>query len=525
MLSAANVKRIIQKVAPPLIIVSTLSIFVLHVLALVYVPYLNHDVAFFLTAGQMLIEGSWPYVDIIDVNLPMIIYLSAIPAAYAHLTHASLAVAGSMFLFLLVIITMLLFGKMLNIIIPTLTHHQIYFMYVVWLMCSLWVYHHGDFGQREQLIFLFLAPFVLLRYTRYTQVRAPLYLEITISSLAFCGIAMKPFYLLPILIIEVIYIVIYRHLPVPFFSIETLLWLCFGLVYLTHFYMIPGMSSFYDYWLGILLRGYHTYSTHEKMALLQELLNRRFMHVYLLSAILLCFLVFYKKNSLLLLSACYGWFACCSLVLYIWQAKSWSYQMIPFFCGIFVGGGLFFLGLQKHLTSKSWVAMPMLALITMSTVALSFPIPFALLSASLQLPPFDFPRNATVEAIEHLTTPEDRVLFLSLIPNNVFPALTYTGRKFAGRFLCAFPLAFFFRYSSDYTPGEQWKEDEARFYEMLKEDVHMLQPRMIFIDTRKLGLSFEISEYLRRKGFFTLFSSSYRHIGEIDQFEVYLLIG
>lgn len=199
--------------------------------------------------------------------------------------------------------------------------------------------------------------------------------------------------------------------------------------------------------------------------------------------------------------------------------------MIPFFCGIFVGGGLFFLGLQKHLTSKSWVAMPMLALITMSTVALSFPIPFALLSASLQLPPFDFPRNATVEAIEHLTTPEDRVLFLSLIPNNVFPALTYTGRKFAGRFLCAFPLAFFFRYSSDYTPGEQWKEDEARFYEMLKEDVHMLQPRMIFIDTRKLGLSFEISEYLRRKGFFTLFSSSYRHIGEIDQFEVYLLIG
>src|SRR5512132_2557004 len=58
--------------------------------------YLNHDVAFFLTAAVSLVEGRRPGIDIVDVNPPLMMYLSVLPALVSRWTGMALLLAGQL---------------------------------------------------------------------------------------------------------------------------------------------------------------------------------------------------------------------------------------------------------------------------------------------------------------------------------------------------------------------------------------------------------------------------------------------
>jgi len=55
------------------------GIVALHLVYVVWTPYLNHDTAAYVSAAQMLLRGARPGVGIVDTNPPTIIYLSALP--------------------------------------------------------------------------------------------------------------------------------------------------------------------------------------------------------------------------------------------------------------------------------------------------------------------------------------------------------------------------------------------------------------------------------------------------------------
>lgn len=50
---------------------------------------LGHDVALYLHCGELLLDGQSPYVDFIDLNPPLVMYLSTIPAALGRLLDVS----------------------------------------------------------------------------------------------------------------------------------------------------------------------------------------------------------------------------------------------------------------------------------------------------------------------------------------------------------------------------------------------------------------------------------------------------
>ena len=55
---------------------------------IIYYPLsTNLGSAMYLQAGQMLLEGQMPYVDFVDINPPLIIYVSAIFAGLARLVN------------------------------------------------------------------------------------------------------------------------------------------------------------------------------------------------------------------------------------------------------------------------------------------------------------------------------------------------------------------------------------------------------------------------------------------------------
>jgi hypothetical protein len=141
------------------------------------------------------------------------------------------------------------FWKYLKITFRELTQQQIQFVYIVWLYYSFFIYSGPNFGQREQLIFQCIAPFLILRHARYLQARIPLYLSIPIALAAFCGVAIKPFYILPILAIEILQALVNRRSFKPLISPETGVFVLAGILYLTHFY-------FFQVWLLFMTTGW-----------------------------------------------------------------------------------------------------------------------------------------------------------------------------------------------------------------------------------------------------------------------------
>ena len=71
-----------------------LSILILHLLTIIYAPYLNHDVAQYISMGQMIVDGSLPYTGVVDINPPMIFYISSIPVLIANLLRRSVTMTS-----------------------------------------------------------------------------------------------------------------------------------------------------------------------------------------------------------------------------------------------------------------------------------------------------------------------------------------------------------------------------------------------------------------------------------------------
>jgi len=112
-----------------------------------------------------------------------------------------------------------------------------------------------------------------------------------------------------------------------------------------------------------------------------------------------------------------------------------------------------------------------------------------------------------------------------LIP--AFPALTYTGRKYGGRFLHAYPIAFIFHESFNYEVPEKWQKEENTIYEMFVEDITHLRPRLVFIRTvpggQALPAYFNVSLYLKQRGFYETALGKYVLLGYVGPFEVHWL--
>src|SRR5262249_44547895 len=127
-------------------------------------PDIHHDCAMYLQSGQMLLDGAVPYVDVVEINPPLIMYLNVLPALAAWLTGwppipaffaCVLALVGWS-VWQVYAEVQLLIGRAAAMIVA-----------ISWLGFNLVVWGGGVFGQREQLFLLFYVPFLLARSRRW----------------------------------------------------------------------------------------------------------------------------------------------------------------------------------------------------------------------------------------------------------------------------------------------------------------------------------------------------------------------
>jgi hypothetical protein len=170
-------------------------------LAIIGPSYLNHDDAWYLYMGRVLLDGGTLYRDVIDTNPPLIIYLM-LPAVWlaGHL-GASAVVVFKAFVYAMGVGSLLVAARLLWSV-PGLTPAARRLVMTALVFAMLPMARVIEFGQREHLMVMLTLPYVLAAVARANGQPLPRAFAWTVGLAAGLGFAIKPHALLAWLAIE-----------------------------------------------------------------------------------------------------------------------------------------------------------------------------------------------------------------------------------------------------------------------------------------------------------------------------------
>jgi hypothetical protein len=204
--------------------------------AVYLLPPVNFDSSLILAVAQRWLGGERLYVDLIDVNPPLIFVLNLVPAGIAKLTGISGPVALVLSILAFIAVCVWLSLKLIPLVVSP--ERGMTRMILPPLLLYATVIFPGDmFSQREHLMTVPLFPYVLLAAARVMGAPVPRTRAWTIAILAAIGFGLKPYFLGIPALIE-LYILVQRgpkalRDPVPWimlvlfvvYPIATWIWL------------------------------------------------------------------------------------------------------------------------------------------------------------------------------------------------------------------------------------------------------------------------------------------------------------
>ncbi|MFN4282551.1 MAG: hypothetical protein ACK4NA_07920 [Alphaproteobacteria bacterium] len=166
-------------------------------------PPLNHDVAVILAIADRWLGGERMYVDLIDVNPPLIFMLNLIPAALSRVTGMddtqALVVCVTALAAWSVHVSWRMFPALAGADAASARSQRMIFLPLALFLAI--VYPGEMFAQREHIMLLAAVPYVLLAAARYEGIDEPRGRVVAIALIAGLGFALKPHFLaIPVLI-------------------------------------------------------------------------------------------------------------------------------------------------------------------------------------------------------------------------------------------------------------------------------------------------------------------------------------
>jgi hypothetical protein len=344
---------------------------------------------------------------------------------------------------------------------------------------------------------------------------------------------MKPPYLLALLLVESLACLSARKRPmlaVP----EVAAFVVAGLVYALHFLVVPGMAAFYTEWIGFISAGYGAYSTTVEVVLASlrqpvEIWNGLPAVYIAIGCLAIVVVGLRSRDAMGRLGGLFAALALGSLSLFVLQQKGWLYQLLPFHLAGASALAFWFAKAVERVASEPIAGVPLGVVrgwLALGLALVAFYGQEKNVLSDLRSPRWGATPDSRVgDVLRALTNDSGRVMAISTSVHGPYPAITYAERQSAGRFLCAFPLAFFYHDATNFEDLGRWDAAESRFYETLLYDVSRWAPRVILIAAdsgpQATPSFFSIPEYLRRRGFFEAISPYYRRLGSVDGLDVW----
>lgn len=154
----------------------------------------NSDVAWLLFSAEQVLDGATLYVDLIEVNPPLIVWLSLPPVAVAELLEVRSRGPFLAYVFALILLSLRITWRILGTLRPALSVRRrrgyLLLLTLVLVLLSGWV-----FGQREHLMTIFVIPYAVAVASRITGGEPSGPAVWGAGLLGGLGFALKPYYL------------------------------------------------------------------------------------------------------------------------------------------------------------------------------------------------------------------------------------------------------------------------------------------------------------------------------------------
>lgn len=159
---------------------------------------LNHDTAWYLTAGARYLEGGTLYRDVfVDVNPPLGLFLTLPPVILARFLDVFPVPVFVVYVYLLIALSLASLRRLLHG--PPVLRRGLFIAAAAVLILS----PAGDFGQREHFLAILTLPYLFLAALGPARQRIPWIAALVLGLAAGAGFALKPHYLLVPLALEV----------------------------------------------------------------------------------------------------------------------------------------------------------------------------------------------------------------------------------------------------------------------------------------------------------------------------------
>lgn len=484
-------------------------------------PPLNHDSAAILYAAKRILLGDVLYRDIIDVNPPLIFLISLVPEGLARLTGidgtkwlvvlVSAAIIAAFFLCRRVLSYMPLGREPLtSLVLPAL------------ILFLLAVFPAGDFTQREHIMVVLSAPYVLLAAARADRDVLPLRLRVPLAIMAGIGFGLKPHFVLIPLTIELY--VLYRQGWRDGLR-DIVPWIV-GLTLAAHVAIALIVTP--DYFRIALPLTFKLYTKVSDNSLL-SILDGPYLGPTIVALLPLVPAAFILSHSRLVQTL--ALFAIGAVISATAQGKGWSYQSYPAMTATLMLGAVFLSNLiDRYLPTDSTARrLPVAALAATFMLLLYY-------QAALFLPPFDKQRDyeeSIVARLAHIIereAPNRTVMVLSPGIYPIYPLANYTDVHLTQRFLDMWPVQGIYAGCDDwgtlYHSLEAMGSGEKFMFRVVPEDFAKGKPDLVIIDTiagipRCQANGFSYLDYFQRNPLFAKTFANYEKLMDIDRYEIY----
>ncbi len=475
---------------------------------------INCDCAYLLQMGDAMLDGQIPYVDFVDANPPLIMYLQVPPALISRTIGIPLIVSFHlMTLALLTLSAVELYWLMRQ---PRfgLDATERGILLTAWIALYFIVDVTCSTGQREHLFLLSFVPYLCLRILRHRGGNANAWFAAILGVQAGLGASLKPHFLLAPAAVEIALLLLsrrWRTLLKP----EIFGFAAFVSAYVVHWLFVPAAmrEAFFHRWLPLFIDHYAGMPTG-----CTSVGGRLVRHPVCVVA--LCFTLaaipycYRRRTRLRHHLAAFTALAAASLTVAFVQHKGYDYHYVPFeaaglTCGVLA---ILVVGKPNHRFALH-CGMISLMLIVIGWWGFRECAP-AISQTTLAL-------RRTL--LNH-SRPGDRVL--CIVPsfcNTTSPLLLQIGRKPGGRYPYMLPIRMIYNdptlggpagnlyHALDVAPPE-----EREYLNDLREDVTRNHPRLIVIQDRIvvkiLPYGFNAYEYLVFTGWTADMLSSYREV-------------
>jgi hypothetical protein len=484
-------------------------------------PPINHDVAAVLDVSKRWVDGDKLYVDVIDENLPLTFVVHALPVLTAKLLPGGVpfwftawVVAG--------IAASFIACRRLVRLVPSADHALTEALLPPVLLFLFSVLPNEHFGQREHLMFVACAPYLIASMARAEGVTLTRGASIAIGLVAGVGLAMKPHFLAIPAAVE-LYLLTRRGWRTTF---SDLIPWAIGAVAVGH--LVSMYTVFAEFGRFVLPLAVESYAPIGDAGWRGVLFSNVMAPTLLALLIFGGFAVFLTQTLAARVLLAFGVGAAVSAIA---QAKGWPYHVLPALSvAILLAAFTLSQTVDRYLPiSRSGHRLPVAVISATLMVLLYF-------QAALYTPPFykqrqyDDSIGGILGHIIEQNAPDRTIMTLSPGIYPFWPLINYIDGRMTMRFLTMWVVQGIYadceEFPALYNAPDTMSDTEKYVFDAVSDDFARGQPDLLLVDQipgmpRCQGKIFDYLEYFQQNRTFADAFENYEHLMDFDRYKIY----